>query len=100
MAELEKRWKGLETDWSQLDGCIGAAECLLRDGQRLEKWLDTKQQMLDTCIVPAADVKLVDAQLNIAKVCEENFVLVELDNFMNGIIELKERGIQKRKKLP
>ena len=69
MEELESRWNDLEANWAKLDKCLGTAESLQRDAQRLTKWLEAKQQLLDAgSAVTAADVKLVDAQLNIVKV--------------------------------
>jgi len=53
-----------------------------REAQRLDKWMEAKQQLLDACTVSAVDPKLVQAQSNIAKVGGEYSDLFDVLSFI------------------
>ncbi|KAI3410026.1 hypothetical protein GPALN_006390 [Globodera pallida] len=74
MDELDQRWTVLENGWTSMDKCISIAGGLAEDAKRLEKWVESKARLADQCVVSAAEVKLTDAQLAIAKMLEAEFV--------------------------
>jgi uncharacterized protein (DUF3084 family) len=50
MRELERKWSGLEAKWANMEKCIGTAESLHRDSQRMEHWLGAKVGFWHFCI--------------------------------------------------
>ncbi|KAL3114470.1 hypothetical protein niasHT_019974 [Heterodera trifolii] len=74
MDKLERQWHAVESGWSGMDKCISIAGGLAKEADRLEKWVDSKSRLADQCVVSAADVKLMDSQLAIAKMLLAEFV--------------------------